>query len=219
MPITRDEVAHLAELSRLALTDDELDHFAGQLDVIIASVARVQEVAADGHPADDPRACPLTNVFRDDVERAVPGPGAGAVPGPGGRAAAASGSRGSWRRTEHERADRRMTAAELARCHRRRRGHARVEVTQAHLDRIAAVDAAGPRVPARRRRPGAGRGPRRRRPSAPRASRSARWPACRWPSRTCSPPRTCRPRRVQHPGGLAAALRRHRDPAAARGRA
>ena len=41
MPITRDEVAHLARLSRLALTEQELDHFAGQLDVIIAAVARV----------------------------------------------------------------------------------------------------------------------------------------------------------------------------------
>ena len=33
MAITRDEVAHLARLSRLALTDEELDRFAGQLDV------------------------------------------------------------------------------------------------------------------------------------------------------------------------------------------
>ena len=33
--ITRDEVAHLARLARLALDDDELDRFAGQLDVIV----------------------------------------------------------------------------------------------------------------------------------------------------------------------------------------
>ena len=70
MPITRDEVAHLARLSRLALTDDELDHFAGQLDVIIGAVARVQEVAADGIPPTRTRP-PLTNVFREDVVRAV----------------------------------------------------------------------------------------------------------------------------------------------------
>jgi aspartyl-tRNA(Asn)/glutamyl-tRNA(Gln) amidotransferase subunit C len=66
MPITRDEVAHLAGLSRLALSDAELDRYAGQLEVIIAAVARVQEVAADGiqptsHAAD------LTNVYRDDT--------------------------------------------------------------------------------------------------------------------------------------------------------
>ncbi len=66
MPITRDEVAHLARLSRLALTEQELDHFAGQLDVIIAAVARVQEVAAEGIPPTT-HALPLTNVFRDDV--------------------------------------------------------------------------------------------------------------------------------------------------------
>jgi aspartyl-tRNA(Asn)/glutamyl-tRNA(Gln) amidotransferase subunit C len=64
--ITRDEVAHLARLSRLALTDDELDHFAGQLDVIVGAVARVQEVAAAGIPPTT-HAADLVNVFRDDV--------------------------------------------------------------------------------------------------------------------------------------------------------
>ena len=67
MPITRAEVAHLARLSRMALSDAELDRFASQLDVIIAAVARVQEVAADGIPPMT-HALPLVNVFRDDVE-------------------------------------------------------------------------------------------------------------------------------------------------------
>lgn len=66
MSITRDEVAHLARLSRLALTDDELDHFAEQLDVIIGSVARVQEVAAGDIPPTT-HAADLANVFRADV--------------------------------------------------------------------------------------------------------------------------------------------------------
>ncbi len=66
MSITRDEVAHLAHLSRLALADDELDHLAGQLDVIISAVARVQEVAAAGIPPTT-HAADLVNVFRDDV--------------------------------------------------------------------------------------------------------------------------------------------------------
>ena len=65
MPITRDEVAHLARLARLALTDAELDHFAVQLDVIISAVARVQEVTAEGIPPTS-HAVPLTNVFRPD---------------------------------------------------------------------------------------------------------------------------------------------------------
>jgi aspartyl-tRNA(Asn)/glutamyl-tRNA(Gln) amidotransferase subunit C len=66
MPIDRAEVAHLARLSRLALNDEELDHFAVQLDQIIAAVARVQEVAAEGIPPTT-HAVPVTNVFRDDV--------------------------------------------------------------------------------------------------------------------------------------------------------
>jgi len=66
--ISRDEVAHLARLSRLAVTDDELDRFAGQLDVILQSVARVGEVAADDIPPTS-HSVPLTNVYRDDVEQ------------------------------------------------------------------------------------------------------------------------------------------------------
>jgi aspartyl-tRNA(Asn)/glutamyl-tRNA(Gln) amidotransferase subunit C len=66
MPITRDEVAHLAQLARLALSEAELDHFAGQLDQIITAVARVQEVAADGIPPMT-HAVPVVNVLRDDV--------------------------------------------------------------------------------------------------------------------------------------------------------
>jgi aspartyl-tRNA(Asn)/glutamyl-tRNA(Gln) amidotransferase subunit C len=66
--ITRDEVAHLARLSRLALTDDELGHFAEQLDVIIGAVARVAEVASDDIPPSS-HALPLTNVFRPDEVR------------------------------------------------------------------------------------------------------------------------------------------------------
>ena len=69
MPITRDEVAHLARLSRLDLTDAELDHFAGQLDQIIGAVARVQEVAADQIPPMT-HAVPVVNVYRDDVRAA-----------------------------------------------------------------------------------------------------------------------------------------------------
>jgi aspartyl-tRNA(Asn)/glutamyl-tRNA(Gln) amidotransferase subunit C len=45
--ISRDEVAHLARLARLAVTEEELDLFAGQLEVILTSVARVSEVAAE----------------------------------------------------------------------------------------------------------------------------------------------------------------------------
>lgn len=63
--ITRDDVAHLARLARIAMTDDELDRLAGELDVILGAVARVQEVAADDIPPTS-HALPLTNVLRDD---------------------------------------------------------------------------------------------------------------------------------------------------------
>jgi aspartyl-tRNA(Asn)/glutamyl-tRNA(Gln) amidotransferase subunit C len=66
MAITRDEVAHLAHLSRIALTDDELDTLAGQLDGILAAVARVSEVAAADIPPTT-HALGLTNVFRPDI--------------------------------------------------------------------------------------------------------------------------------------------------------
>jgi aspartyl-tRNA(Asn)/glutamyl-tRNA(Gln) amidotransferase subunit C len=66
--ITRDEVAHLARLSRLALSEDELGHLATQLDAIISAVARVQEVTADDIPPTS-HALPLTNVFRADELR------------------------------------------------------------------------------------------------------------------------------------------------------
>lgn len=66
--ITREEVAHLARLARLDLGEEELDHLASQLDVIIGAVAKVTEVAADDIPPTS-HALPLTNVMRADEVR------------------------------------------------------------------------------------------------------------------------------------------------------
>lgn len=66
--ISRAEVAHLAKLARLAVTEEELDTFAGQLDQILDSVAKVGEVADVDIPPTS-HAVPLTNVFREDVIR------------------------------------------------------------------------------------------------------------------------------------------------------
>ena len=63
--ISRDDVAHLARLARIGMTDDELDRLAGELDVILGAVARVQEVAAADIPPTS-HALPLTNVLRPD---------------------------------------------------------------------------------------------------------------------------------------------------------
>ncbi len=64
--ISRDEVAHLARLARLALTDDELDSYAGQLDAILEHVSQIQAVDVTGvEPTDNP--LKDVNVFRSDV--------------------------------------------------------------------------------------------------------------------------------------------------------
>ncbi|WAJ46788.1 Asp-tRNA(Asn)/Glu-tRNA(Gln) amidotransferase subunit GatC [Mycobacterium sp. Aquia_216] len=60
--ISRDEVAHLARLSRLALTDTELDSFAGQLDAILTHVSQIQAVDVTGVEATDN---PLSAVLKD----------------------------------------------------------------------------------------------------------------------------------------------------------
>lgn len=68
--ITRDEVAHLADLARIDLSAEELDHLAPQLSVILESVASIAEAAAaDVPPTSHP--IPVVNVFREDV--VVPG--------------------------------------------------------------------------------------------------------------------------------------------------
>ena len=64
--ITRDEIAHLANLARIDLTDAELDHLAPQLSVILESVASISGVADENTPPTS-HALPLTNVFREDV--------------------------------------------------------------------------------------------------------------------------------------------------------
>ena len=66
--LTRDDVAHLAGLARIDLSDAELDRMVGELGVILESVAKVQEVgAADIEPMSHPM--PLTNVTRPDEVR------------------------------------------------------------------------------------------------------------------------------------------------------
>src|SRR3954451_5893472 len=66
--ISRDEVAHLATLARIDLSEAELDHLAPQLSVILESIASIRGVAGADVPPTS-HALPLTNVFRDDVVR------------------------------------------------------------------------------------------------------------------------------------------------------
>lgn len=68
MALSPDDVAALARLARIELTDEEQTHLAPQLDVILEAVASVTDVAADDIPPTS-HALPLTNVFRDDLVR------------------------------------------------------------------------------------------------------------------------------------------------------
>ncbi len=65
MSLSADEVRHVAMLARLAVTDEEVEALAPELNAILGYAEQVGEVAADDvaptvHPI------PLTNVMRDD---------------------------------------------------------------------------------------------------------------------------------------------------------
>jgi aspartyl-tRNA(Asn)/glutamyl-tRNA(Gln) amidotransferase subunit C len=66
--ISRVEVARLADLARIDLSEAELDHLAPQLAVILDSVAAISAVAADDVPPTS-HPLPLTNVLRADEVR------------------------------------------------------------------------------------------------------------------------------------------------------
>ena len=63
--ISRDEVLHVAKLARLALTEEEIERFRGQLSAILEAVGKVSELDLEGvpptsHPLD------LVNVLAED---------------------------------------------------------------------------------------------------------------------------------------------------------
>jgi len=64
--LSRDEVAKLAGLARIEMSEEELVSLSKEFTVILDAVARVQEVAsADVAPTSHPLS--LRNVFRPDV--------------------------------------------------------------------------------------------------------------------------------------------------------
>lgn len=63
--ITRDDVAHVARLARLQLSDDELETFTGQLAAVLEHARDVEALdVADVPPTAHPY--PLRNVLRAD---------------------------------------------------------------------------------------------------------------------------------------------------------
>ena len=66
--LSREEVAHVAKLARLELTDEQIDTFTPQLAAILDHAADVEaldlnDVPPTSHPY------PLSNVWRADVPR------------------------------------------------------------------------------------------------------------------------------------------------------
>ena len=67
-PISKQDVAHVARLARLGLTEEELERFTTQLAAVLEHAADIaaldiSEVPPTAHPF------PLANVFREDVPR------------------------------------------------------------------------------------------------------------------------------------------------------
>src|SRR3546814_13538016 len=66
--LSRDEVAHVARLARLQLTDEEIDRFTPQLAAILDHAADVEALdLGDVEPT--PHPYPLVNVMRPAVAR------------------------------------------------------------------------------------------------------------------------------------------------------
>jgi len=66
--ISRDDVAHVARLARLALTDAELERMREQLNAILAHIDALRTVDTTGVEPTS-HAVPQFNVMRDDEPR------------------------------------------------------------------------------------------------------------------------------------------------------
>ncbi len=69
VPISREDVAHVARLARLDLTDDELAQFTVQLGAVLEHARDVEALDTGGVPP-TAHPLPLRNVLRED--RVVP---------------------------------------------------------------------------------------------------------------------------------------------------
>jgi aspartyl-tRNA(Asn)/glutamyl-tRNA(Gln) amidotransferase subunit C len=66
--LSRDEVAHVARLARLQLTDEQLDVFTPQLAAVLDHAADVEALELDDVPP-TAHPYPLKNIMRPDVPR------------------------------------------------------------------------------------------------------------------------------------------------------
>lgn len=66
--LSRADVARLASLARIDMTEEDLDRLSGQLAAIVDAVAQVAEVAGEDVPATS-HPIPMANVHRPDEVR------------------------------------------------------------------------------------------------------------------------------------------------------
>ena len=66
MKISRDQVEHIAELAKLALTPDEIDRYADQLSAILDYVSQLNQLDTSAIPP-TASVLPLHNVLRPDA--------------------------------------------------------------------------------------------------------------------------------------------------------
>lgn len=66
MKLSKQEVEKIAKLSRLELTDDEKDKFAGQLSAVLDYVGKLNEVNTENVDM-TAQVTGLENVYREDV--------------------------------------------------------------------------------------------------------------------------------------------------------
>jgi len=68
MPLTREEVEHVALLGRLELTPEEVERFTLQLNAILDYFEQLRRIDTEGVPPTS-HVLPLENVFREDEVR------------------------------------------------------------------------------------------------------------------------------------------------------
>lgn len=66
MSLTTQDVQHIAKLSRLYLSEEEIEIYRTQLDSILTYIEKLQAVETSG-VAELQHALPISNVFREDL--------------------------------------------------------------------------------------------------------------------------------------------------------
>lgn len=68
MPLSREQVQHIARLARLGVSDDDADRLRDQLSVILDYFERLRQVDTEGIPP-TAHTLSLHNVLRDDISQ------------------------------------------------------------------------------------------------------------------------------------------------------